>query len=39
MEMNPNSITLENYGKMFEFEKFSRDIDNIDDIETLKNIC
>ena len=35
--MDPSSITLENINKMFEYEKHARDIDNIDDIETLKN--
>lgn len=35
--MNPNSITLENINKMFEYEKLSRDIDSIDDLETLRN--
>lgn len=39
MEMNPDSIKLENFGKMFEFEKFSRDIDSIDDLEKLRNIA
>ena len=35
--MDPNSILLENISKMFEYEKLSRDIDSIDDIETLRN--
>lgn len=36
-QMDPNSITLENINKMFEYEKLVRDIDSIDDIETLRN--
>jgi len=35
--MNPNSIELENVSKLFEYEKLSRDIDSIEDIETLRN--
>lgn len=35
--MDPNQITLESIDKMFEYEKLSRDIDSIDDIEVLKN--
>ena len=35
--MNPDSIQLEDMNKMFEYEKLSRDIDSIDDIEVLKN--
>ena len=35
--MNPNSITLESIGKLFEYEKIARDIDSIDDIEIIKN--
>lgn len=37
--MNPDSISLENFNKMFEYEKISRDIDNIDDLETLRNFA
>lgn len=37
--MNPNSISLENISKMFEYEKLSRDIDNIDDLEILRNFA
>lgn len=36
--MNPNKIDLEDFNKMFEYEKISRDIDSIDDIEILKNL-
>ncbi len=36
--MNPNDISLENIGKMFEYEKISREIDSISDIDQLKNI-
>jgi hypothetical protein len=35
--MNPDQIQLEDVNKMFEYEKLSRDIDSIDDIEVLKN--
>jgi hypothetical protein len=35
--MNPDQIQLENVNKMFEYEKLSRDIDSVDDIEVLKN--
>jgi len=35
--MNPDQIQLENVTKMFEYEKLSRDIDSVDDIEVLKN--
>ena len=35
--MNPDQINLEDMNKMFEYEKLSRDIDSIDDIEVLKN--
>jgi hypothetical protein len=34
--MDPNKITLENFNKMFEYEKLSRDIDSIEDIEMLR---
>lgn len=34
--MDPNKIILENFSKMFEYEKLSRDIDSIEDIETLR---
>ena len=37
--MNPDKIQLENVNKMFEYEKLSRDIDSIDDIETLRNLA
>ena len=36
--MNPDKIILEDFNKMFEYEKISRDIDSIDDIEILKNL-
>jgi hypothetical protein len=35
--MNPDQIQLEDVNKMFEYEKISRDIDSVDDIEVLKN--
>jgi hypothetical protein len=36
--MDPDSITLDNINKLFEYERVSRDIDNINDIENLKNV-
>jgi hypothetical protein len=35
--MDPDKIILEDMNKMFEYEKLSRDIDSIDDIEVLKD--
>lgn len=35
--MNPNNIVLEDINKLFEYEKISRDIDGINDIEVIKN--
>jgi hypothetical protein len=37
--INPNEIELENMSKLFEYEKISRDIDSIDDIELVKNFA
>ncbi|MGA1046378.1 MAG: hypothetical protein ACO3UU_00025 [Minisyncoccia bacterium] len=37
--MDPNKITLESITKMFEYEKISRDIDSIDDINILRNLA
>jgi hypothetical protein len=37
--MDPNLIELENLNKIFEYEKLSRDLDNCENIEYLKNIC
>lgn len=37
--MNPDKIKLENMNKLFEYEKISRDIDSIDDIEKLKDFA
>ena len=37
--MDPTSITLEDMNKMFEYEKIARDIDSIDDIETVKEFA
>ncbi len=36
--MDPDKISLENISKLFEYEKLSRDIDSIDDLETLRTI-
>lgn len=37
--MNPDKVSLENITKLFEYEKLSRDIDSIDDLETLRNLA
>jgi hypothetical protein len=37
--MDLTSITLEDINKMFEYEKIARDIDSIDDIETIKEFA
>jgi len=37
--MDPNEITLESIAKMFEYEKLSRDIDSISEIETLRDLA
>jgi hypothetical protein len=36
--MNPDAIALTNINKLFEYEKVSRDIDSINDIEVLRGI-
>lgn len=37
--VDPNEIELENISKLFEYEKISRDLDSIDDIEIVKNFA
>jgi hypothetical protein len=37
--MNPDKISLDDINKMFEYEKLSRDIDSITDMNELKNIA
>jgi hypothetical protein len=37
--MDPDKIVLENISKLFEYEKLSRDIDSIDDLDTLRNFA
>ena len=37
--MDPTSIVLEDVNKMFEYEKIARDIDSIDDIETVRDFA
>ena len=37
--MNPDDITLEKTSKRFEYEKISRDIEKINDIEIVKNMA
>ena len=36
--MEPSDIILESTAKMFEYEKLSREIEECNDIETLKNM-
>jgi len=38
-QMDPSEITLDKTSKMFEYEKISREIENCNDIEQLKNMC
>jgi len=38
MEIDHEKIELETLGKLFEFEKLSRDIDSIDDVKILRNL-
>jgi len=37
-KLDPNSINLENTSKLFEYEKLSREIEECDDLEILRNI-
>lgn len=37
--IDPNEIELDNINKLFEYEKISRDIDSIDDIELVRNFA
>lgn len=39
MELNPNDIELETMNKSFAYEKMARDIDEIGDINTLRDIA
>lgn len=36
--MNPNDITLDSMSWAFEYEKLSRDIDSLDNIEEIKKL-
>jgi hypothetical protein len=36
--MDPSSIEINSISKLFEYEKISREIENCEDIELLKNI-
>ena len=36
--MNPDNITLDNINKLFEYEKISRDIDSINDVNILQDM-
>jgi hypothetical protein len=37
--MDPDKISLTDFNKSFEYEKISRDIDNIESLEQLKTIA
>ena len=37
--MNPDTVTLENLTKNFEYVKFSNQIDTINNIEDLRNLA
>lgn len=37
--MNPDNITLENVSKLFEYEKISREIDSIENIDAIKTLA
>ena len=38
-EMNPEEIELRNTSQQFEYERMSREIDECNDVETLKEMC
>ena len=37
--MNPDDVTLLNTYQQFEYERMSREIDEVDDVEELKQMC
>ena len=37
--MNPDDIDLRNTSQQFEYEKISREIDDCDDVEVLREMC
>ena len=37
--MDPSKIELTSMSKLFEYEKISREIENCEDFDLLKNIC
>lgn len=37
--MNPNDIKIDDFNKAFEYEKLSRDIDSISEIEDLRTLA
>jgi len=39
MNMDPDSIELENLSKSFEYFKYASEIDQCDSVETLRNIA
>ena len=38
-EMNPEEIELRNTSQQFEYERMSREIDECNDVEVLKEMC
>ena len=39
ISMNPDDIDLRNTSQQFEYEKISREIDDCDDVEVLREMC
>ena len=39
MQMNPNDIELETMNKSFAYERLARDVDDINDLEVLKDLA
>ena len=37
--MNPDNVSLENLTKIFEYEKISRELDSVENIEQLRTLC
>jgi hypothetical protein len=38
-EMNHEELELQNFSKLFEFEKISRELDSCSDVDVLRNTC
>lgn len=37
--MDPNDIKLNNLNKIFEYERLSRELDDCNDVDTIKNVA